>query len=178
MEVGDYDGIDFKLELNALGGTSPTFYMKVQTSVDGDHWEDVEGVVEGLGVTRAVVRRLDLQQWVRVVHKLGGTNPTASFALWASWIEDASYPEITAEFDTDPITAPADAEFSGATGIAGAHVEWSIYWHTTDSTDEGSVTAGPAGNWSTTCSTPVDATQADLTVNALGNEASDIANVT
>jgi len=177
MEVGDYEGIDFELEVNALGGTSPILHLKVQTSIDGNHWEDVEGVVQGTAVGRVVVRRLDLQQWVRVIHKLGGASPTASFALWASWIEDANYPGISAQFDNAPLTQSGTSLFSGTTGIAGAIVEWSIHWQGPESDDGGSVTAGPAGNWSAECAVPEDATQGDLTVNALGDEAIDSAPV-
>lgn len=74
------------VDVTAVGGTTPSLVVTLQTSRDKTTWSDVGSFPAATGVGQVHKSFSGLDRYCRVTWTLGGTAPTATFSVSGSFL--------------------------------------------------------------------------------------------
>ena len=82
---GPITGIVFQVNVTAVSGTTPTLAVKVEDSVDGTNWNQVQTTssitATGITLVRVDLRTTPVTERLRFTWTIGGTTPSFTFAV-------------------------------------------------------------------------------------------------
>lgn len=82
---GPITGVVFQVNTTAVSGTTPTLAVKLEDSVDGTNWNQVQTTasITATGITpvRVDLRATPVTERLRFTWTIGGTTPSFTFAV-------------------------------------------------------------------------------------------------
>ena len=84
LDLGDFDDLIVYLNITAIGGTSPTLDVKLQSSDDGTDWFDLPNgaFAQKTATGKAVLQySSNFGRYVRVDYIIAGTTPSFTFEV-------------------------------------------------------------------------------------------------